>query len=298
MRRSCGCALIATAIVAACGRAQPVLDQGNPIAALFSGQAEWIDMSYAYDEDTIFWPTARVFEFEIVEAGTSDAGYYYAANSFCTAEHGGTHLDAPIHFGEGRQTVAEIPLDRLVGPAVVVDVSAAAEARPEYLVVPDDFEAWEGEHGRILDGAIVLVRTGWGARAGSRPLLGDHPDGRCGRPGASFPRSSSGGRPVAGGKSQDRCGGDRYGEHWRRRGTAPVGSIRRPTLGPDPPGAGCRGSPGVRECGGARQTATNRRLRGRAADEDRARERRPDPDRGGYSGPGGVGKGEGSEEGK
>ena len=89
MRRACGCALIATAIVAACGRAQPVLDQGDPIAALFSGQAEWIDMSYAYDEDTIFWPTARVFEFEIVEAGTSDAGYYYAANSFCTAEHGG-----------------------------------------------------------------------------------------------------------------------------------------------------------------------------------------------------------------
>ncbi len=164
MQRYCGCALIAATIVAACGRAQPILDQGDPIAALFSGQAEWIDMSYAYDEGTIFWPTARVFEFEIVEAGTSDAGYYYAANSFCTAEHGGTHLDAPIHFGEGRQTVAEVPLDRLVGPAVVVDVSAAAETRPEYLVVPDDFEAWEGEHGRIPDGAIVLVRTGWGAR--------------------------------------------------------------------------------------------------------------------------------------
>lgn len=104
MQRHCGCVLIATAIVAACGPAQPVLDQGDPIAALFSGQAEWIDMSYAYDEGTIFWPTARVFELEIVEAGTSDAGYYYAANRFCTAEHGGTHLDAPIHFGEGRNS--------------------------------------------------------------------------------------------------------------------------------------------------------------------------------------------------
>ena len=164
MQRRFGFALIATAIVAACGQPQSVLDQGDAVAALFSGQAEWIDMSYAYDEDTVFWPTARMFEFEIVEAGIGDAGYYYAANSFCTAEHGGTHLDAPIHFGEGRQTAAELPLDRLIGPAVVVDVNAAAEARPEYLVVPDDFEAWEAEHRRIPDGAIVLVRTGWGSR--------------------------------------------------------------------------------------------------------------------------------------
>ena len=121
-------------------------------------------MSYSYDESTIFWPTARRFEFEVAEAGLSDAGYYYAANSFCTAEHGGTHLDAPIHFGEGRQASDQIPLDRLIGPAVVVDVRAAAEARSDYLIAADDFEAWEAEYGRIPDGAIVLLRTGWGSR--------------------------------------------------------------------------------------------------------------------------------------
>ena len=188
MQRRFGFALIATAIVAACGQPQLVLNQDDAVAALFSGQAEWIDMSYAYDEDTVFWPMARMFEFEIVEAGTGDAGYYYAANSFCTAEHGGTHLDAPIHFGEGRQTAAELPLDRLIGPAVVVDVSAAAEARPEYLVVPDDFEAWEAEHRRIPDGAIVLVRTGWGSRWPDRGrYLGTTLTGEAAVPELRFP---------------------------------------------------------------------------------------------------------------
>jgi kynurenine formamidase len=140
-------------------------EPGAAIAALFSGAgAEWVDMTYAYDENTIFWPTARPFELEIVAAGTTEGGYYYAANNFCTAEHGGTHLDAPIHFSEGRQTAEQIPLERLIGAAAVVDVSAAAAADSDYLVAVSDLEAWEAEHGRIPDGSILLLRTGWGSR--------------------------------------------------------------------------------------------------------------------------------------
>ncbi len=140
-------------------------EPGAAIAALFSGAgAEWVDMTYAYDENTIFWPTARPFELEIVAAGTTEGGYYYAANNFCTAEHGGTHLDAPIHFSEGRQTAEQIPLERLIGAAAVVDVSAAAAADSDYLVAVSDLETWEAEHGRIPDGSILLLRTGWGSR--------------------------------------------------------------------------------------------------------------------------------------
>ncbi len=140
-------------------------DAAATIAALFSGSgADWIDMSYTYDASTIFWPTARPFELEVVAAGMTEAGFYYAANNFCTAEHGGTHLDAPIHFAEGRRSTDEIPIDQLVGPAAVVDVSAAAQADPDYRVTVNDFEAWEAEHGRIASGAILLIRTGWGER--------------------------------------------------------------------------------------------------------------------------------------
>lgn len=133
------------------------------VARIFSGEgAEWVDMSYSYDESTIFWPTARPFELEVVSASMTEAGFFYAANNFCMAEHGGTHLDAPIHFSQGSNTSEQIPIRRLVGPAAVVDVRAAAEADPDYRVGVSDLEAWEAEHGRIPDGAILLIRTGWG----------------------------------------------------------------------------------------------------------------------------------------
>ncbi|MEE8193115.1 MAG: cyclase family protein [Gemmatimonadales bacterium] len=167
MRRSSIVAASGVAAVVFTVGCQPSQDHTSAVAQLFA-YAEWIDMSYPYDESTIFWPTAQPFELEVVAAGRTEAGYYYAANNFCMAEHGGTHLDAPIHFYEGRQTAEEIPVERLIGAAVVVDVSAAASANPDYQVTVHDLTAWEEQHGRIPDGSILLVHTGWGARWGDR----------------------------------------------------------------------------------------------------------------------------------
>jgi kynurenine formamidase len=163
MRSAKRLALVVAILAVGCRSAPD--DSAAAIEALFSGAgADWIDMTYTYDESTIFWPTAQPFELEVVAAGMTEGGYYYAANNFCTAEHGGTHLDAPVHFAEGRHAADQIPLERLVGPAVVIDVSAAAGDDPDYRVAVRDLEAWESEHGRIPDGAILLLRTGWGAR--------------------------------------------------------------------------------------------------------------------------------------
>ena len=149
--------------ITGCNRAGE--DPDATLAALFSGAgAEWVDMTYNYDESAIFWPTAQPFELEVVSAGMAEGGYYYAANNFCMAEHGGTHLDAPVHFSEGRHTAEQIPIARLIGPAIVVDVSAAAAADADYQVGVSDLEAWEAEHGRIPDGSILLLHTGWGTR--------------------------------------------------------------------------------------------------------------------------------------
>jgi len=122
---------------------------------------EIVDLSHAYDADAIFWPTAEAFRLDKVADGMTPAGFYYAANNFFTSEHGGTHIDAPVHFAEGRQTVDKIPLEKLVGFAVVVDVTAAATADADYQVAVQDFERWEQQHGQIPDGAIVLLRTGF-----------------------------------------------------------------------------------------------------------------------------------------
>lgn len=122
----------------------------------------WVDLTYNFDEQTIYWPTANTFRLDTVFAGVTDSGFFYTAFQYCAAEHGGTHLDAPMHFAEGKQALHEIPLDHLIGNAVVVDVSAKALAQPDYQVGVADFEAWEQQHGRLPDGVIVLLRTGFG----------------------------------------------------------------------------------------------------------------------------------------
>ncbi len=140
---------------------------------------ELVDLTYAFDEDTIYWPTSPGgFELEELAHGVNEAGFFYAANSFCSPEHGGTHLDAPIHFAEGRHASEEIPVDQLVGPAVVIDVSEQAARDADYLLTPEDVAAWEAEHGSIPRDSIVLLRTGWGEKWPDRKAyLGDDTPG-------------------------------------------------------------------------------------------------------------------------
>jgi kynurenine formamidase len=146
-------------------KSNPQAGPADAARGIFNGEsAEWIDLTYAFDENTIFWPTAKPFELEVVSAGMTEGGYYYAANNLALAEHGGTHLDAPIHFAEGRHTADQIPLEQLVGATVVIDVSDSAAADRDYQVQVSDLASFEAEHGRIADGTIVLLRTGWGER--------------------------------------------------------------------------------------------------------------------------------------
>jgi kynurenine formamidase len=123
-----------------------------------------VDLSHAYDAQTIFWPTAERFRLDKVADGMTPGGYYYAANNFFTAEHGGTHIDAPVHFAQGHQSVDQIPLDRLVGPAIVIDVRDASSRSADYQVTVDDFVRAERENGPIPRDGIVLLRTGFSTR--------------------------------------------------------------------------------------------------------------------------------------
>lgn len=138
-----------------------------------------VDLTYPFDEKTIYWPTSpTTFELKRLAFGKTEGGYFYASNSFCSPEHGGTHLDAPIHFGEGKRTTDQIPVEQLIGPAVVIDVSKKAAADPDYRLTLEDIRAWEAKHGRIQPGAIVLLRTGWGQRWPDRKrYLGDDKPG-------------------------------------------------------------------------------------------------------------------------
>ena len=164
-------ALALVLLVAAAARAsEPSIDLAN---------ARIVDLTHAFDSTTVYWPTSpSSFELKELHHGATDAGYFYAANTLCTPEHGGTHLDAPIHFAEGKWTTAEIPLERLVAPAVVIDVRAKTKTDPDYRLTAADVEAWEDEHGRIGEGTIVVMVTGWSSRwPDRRAYLGDDTPG-------------------------------------------------------------------------------------------------------------------------
>jgi kynurenine formamidase len=120
-----------------------------------------VDLTHSFGSDTIVWPTEQDFKLVIQHAEDTAGGYYYASNRVEMPEHGGTHIDAPIHFSRGKQTLDEIPIERLVGTGVRIDVTKQCARDRDYRVTISDLERWEAEHGRIPNQAIVLLNTGY-----------------------------------------------------------------------------------------------------------------------------------------
>jgi kynurenine formamidase len=126
-----------------------------------------VDLSYPISEKNPAWPgDTRTYEAKI-NARAEEAGYF--SRSFWMLEHFSTHLDAPAHFPPGEATVDKIAMERLFGPAVVIDVRRQADADPDYRVSVADVQGWEKRNGRIPAGAIVLLRTGWALRWPDEP---------------------------------------------------------------------------------------------------------------------------------
>jgi kynurenine formamidase len=127
-----------------------------------SGKTRVIDLSYAINDKLVPWPGDDKWFEAKVNATVEKNGYF--TRSFWMLEHYGTHLDAPVHFPPGKMTVDEIPARRLFGPAVVLDVRAESVKDADYRVTAARVKEWEKRHGRIPEGAIVLLRTGWASR--------------------------------------------------------------------------------------------------------------------------------------
>jgi kynurenine formamidase len=198
--------VLATAAMALAAALAPAACTGPPPPPL-PGAAELlarapaerlVDLSYPYDDATLYWPTAGRFRLTADAAGPSPSGYFYASNSLCTSEHGGTHLDAPYHFAAGGATTDRIPIGALVGPAMVIDVREACAADPDHAVTEAEVRAFEARHGAIPEGAIVVLYTGWGERwPDAKRYLGDDTPGDATR--LHFPGlSAEGARYLAG----------------------------------------------------------------------------------------------------
>lgn len=142
-----------------------------------------VDLTHAFNPGTLYWPTSPGgFELQQLAYGNTPGGWFYSSYAFASPEHGGTHLDAPIHFAAGKRTNDQIPLDQLINHAVVLDISARAATDPDAMLTVPEVNAFETEHGRIRAGALVLLRTGWDRHWGNRlAYFGDSTPGDASR---------------------------------------------------------------------------------------------------------------------
>ena len=150
-----------------------------PVFALNIGDYRLVDLSHSYNSDTLYWPTSPSrFEKKQLVFGTIEGLGFYAAFSVCTPEHGGTHLDAPLHFSETGMATEQVPLERLMAPGIVIDISEQAGADRNYRLSVRDVLEFETQHGPIPPGTVVLLRTGWSQYwPNAKAYLGDDTPG-------------------------------------------------------------------------------------------------------------------------
>ena len=142
-----------------------------------------VDLTHPFGAQTLYWPTATSgFKLQQLAYGPTPGGWFYSANAFAAPEHGGTHLDAPIHFSKTGRTVDQVPVDQLIAPAVVIDIRSKTRGNPDYRLSREDLATWEKAHGAIPRGAIVMLLTGWSARwPNAKAYLGDDTPGDASR---------------------------------------------------------------------------------------------------------------------
>ncbi len=125
--------------------------------------AKWVDLTHTYDQTTLYWPNnTKGFEHHEEYKGITPGDYFYSSYSISTPEHGGTHLDAPIHFSEKGLTLDLIPIDSLVGTAVVIDVRKKTAQDFDYQIQVSDLVDWENIYGEIKAESIIFFLTGYG----------------------------------------------------------------------------------------------------------------------------------------
>ena len=123
-----------------------------------------VDLSHSIHPDMPRWPADPPVDFQAV-AQISSEGYFLRRVSL--GEHTGTHINAPISFHLGGQSIDALPVQSSVAPAVLFDVARESSDNPDFLLSLEDVAAWESHHGPVPTGSIVLLNTGWHSKWGT-----------------------------------------------------------------------------------------------------------------------------------
>ncbi len=146
----------ATAVAGVVGGTAAAISSSTPVMAAGASKVE--DMTHELHED---FPTYFGAQGFFREQKFNYAEHKFNLLELKVNEHTGTHMDAPLHFSENGQSVAEIPVENLVVPLCVIDIKEKAAANADAQVTPDDIKAWVSKNGPIPDRACVAMNSGW-----------------------------------------------------------------------------------------------------------------------------------------
>lgn len=147
--------LVAALTLGACGKSE--------LARVLEKRSEIIDLSYPLEASNPHWPGDNYFPLRLDTLATIERDGVLSL-AYHIPEHYGTHVDAPNHFVAGQISVADIPVQNLFAPMVVIDIAEAASKNADYQLEADEIERWENIYGMIPEGAVVFLHTGWGRR--------------------------------------------------------------------------------------------------------------------------------------
>lgn len=135
------------------------------LATLHAGT--WVDLTHAFHADIphspAFTPETRSIV-STIERGVDGRPTGFLSHEYHHVGQWGTHLDPPSHFVPGLRHQDEIPVEEMILPLAVLDITLQAGRDPDYAITVDDLEEWETRHGPIIAGSFVALRSGWAAR--------------------------------------------------------------------------------------------------------------------------------------
>jgi kynurenine formamidase len=168
-------AILAMALVAMPGRSVNAEAPGLwDVYTKFLKDAKYIDLTHAFEPVQPVWPGFGNAKFKPAVAGRRIEGYVEVGEEFTYDKHGfvataydlptdqyGTQLDPPAHWDKLGATISDIPATYAIRPLVVINIADKVTKDAGYSLQVEDVETWEAAHGRIPEGAVVMVRSDW-----------------------------------------------------------------------------------------------------------------------------------------
>lgn len=129
--------------------------------------AKYVDMTHTITPAIPVWAGFGPSVFGPTINSKTGTSYTYEVDGFeatrytLATDQLGTQLDPPAHWNPDFPAIDELPATFAIRPLVVISIVDQVAKAPGYHLGVDDVLAWEKRYGRIPEGSVVFVHSGW-----------------------------------------------------------------------------------------------------------------------------------------